>query len=595
MNPYQDLPPESYWRTGVQIPAQSFSEYPNLWHAKFPISNQTKMITVGSCFAQHISKWIKNNGFSWVDSEPGDPVVSLQEREENGYGVFSFRTGNIYTPALLKQWVFQALQLEKEFDEVFVYEGRYFDAFRPLIPAKGFAHPAEIVAARQGTLACIRKALQESDLFIFTLGLTEGWKNKQGYVYPLCPGTVKGAFNPDEHEFINYRYEQIVDDLMSTIDAIKKVNPRMRFLLTVSPVPLTATAESSHVLSATTYSKSILRAAAGYLAKTRSDVDYFPSYELIAQFPTQGKYYESNLRSVKKAGVDFVMRHFERGIGINKEPLVPVQVNDAQALTKIKKAPDSVQEYCEDILLEDWNQSTVALASNSATNVFLVGDSHLDATAGALTQCGIANMGGMIMRGHIWASGAFEFDEEEIFVPLDGPMARKKWLQTFTVFEQSQAKSKYLITNIGLHTNVNVPRLYQWAQENQLTTVNPEDVTKFFQLINQKNLRLMQTFMARGLKCIVVSDPPTQSLDPAFGRFIPWVELYERIALQIYASMGCEVLSIREAYPQGIPENYYSEQMLGSSRDWVHGSTHYYEAVGGLLSQKLTGLMAREA
>ena len=593
MNPYQDLPPESYWRTGVQIPAQNDSEFPNLWRSKFPIDSATNIITVGSCFAQHISKWIKSNGFSWVDSEPSDAAIPLKEQEENGYGVFSFRTGNIYTPALLKQWVFQALQLEKEVDEVFVKEDRYFDAFRPLIPVKGFTHPAEIRAARQGTLACIRKALQESDLFIFTLGLTEGWKNKQGYVYPLCPGTVKGEFSPDEHEFVNYSYDQIVDDLNSTMDAIIKVNPRMRFLLTVSPVPLTATAEVEHILGATTYSKSVLRAAAGYLAKTRSDVDYFPSYELIAQFPTHGKYFENNLRSVKKEGVDFVMRHFERGIGINKVPLASVQVNDAQALPK--KVADSVEEYCEDILLEDWNQSTVALASNSTTKVFLVGDSHLDATAGALTQCGITNMGGMIMRGHTWANNGFELDEEEIFVPLDGAMARKKWLQTFTVLDQSQARLKYLITNIGLHTNVNVIRLYKWAEENQLTSVSPDDVAKFFHLINHKNLQLMQSFIARGLKCIVITDPPTQSLNPAFAPLIAWVELYERVALQIYASMGCEVLSVREAYPQGIPQDYYSEQMLGSARDWVHGSSQYYQAVGGLLSQKLASLMAQKA
>jgi hypothetical protein len=593
MNPYQNLPPESYWRTGVQIPAQEANGFPNLWRSKFPINSETKIITVGSCFAQHISKWIKGNGFSWVDSEPGDAAIALKDREQNGYGVFSFRTGNIYTPALLKQWVFQALQLEKEVDEVFVDEGRYFDAFRPLIPVKGFAHRTEILAARQGTLACIRKALQDSDLFIFTLGLTEGWKNKQGYVYPLCPGTVKGEFKPEEHQFVNYGYEQILEDLISTMDAIIKVNPAMRFLFTVSPVPLTASAEAEHVLGATTYSKSVLRAAAGYLAKTRSDVDYFPSYELIAQFPTYGKYYESNLRSVKKEGVDFVMRHFERGIGIDKEPLASSQIRSTPI--QKKKMADSVEEFCEDILLEEWNQSTVALANHHATQVFLVGDSHLDATAGALTQCGVANMGGMIMRGHTWASNGFELDAEEIFVPLDGAMARKKWLQTFTVLDQSEAKTKYLITNIGLHTNVNIPRLYRWAEENHLSEVNPEHVAQFFHLINSKNLELIKSFIAQGIKCIVVTDPPTQSLNSGFAPLLAWVELYERVALQIYTSLGCEVLNIREHYPQGIPENFYSNQMLGSERDWVHGSAHYYQAVGELLSQKLAILMAQEA
>jgi hypothetical protein len=594
MNPYQDLPPEGYWRTGVQIPAHEGHGFPNLWRSKFPIDSSTKIITVGSCFAQHISKWIKGNGFSWVDSEPGDAALSLKEREENGYGVFSFRTGNIYTPALLKQWVFQALQLEKEVDEVFEHEKHYFDAFRPLIPVTGFTDPADILAARQVTLACIREALQESDLFIFTLGLTEGWKNKQGYVYPLCPGTVKGEFKSAEHRFVNYSYQQILDDLNSTMDAIVKVNPRMRFLLTVSPVPLTATAEKQHILAATTYSKSVLRAAAGFLAQTRQDVDYFPSYELIAQFPTHGKFYESNLRSVKKEGVDFVMAHFERGIGIDKNSIPAIDFKqDQKALAK--KIAKSVDEYCEDILLEEWNQSANDVANDNTINVFLVGDSHLDATAGALTQCGVANRGGMIMRSHTWAGSGFAFDDEEYFVPLDGSMARKKWLQTVSVLNHSNAATKYLITNIGLHTNVNVPRLYKWAEENQLSTVNPEDVVTFFRLINQNNLKLMQSFIARGIQCIVVSDPPTQSINAGFAPLIAWVALYEPVALQVYQELGCAVVNVRDAYPEGIPAAFYSQQMLGDVRDWVHGSPDYYFALGQLLSQKISQLSAAKA
>jgi len=594
MNPYQDLPPESYWRTGVQIPAHDGHGFPNLWRSKFPIDSATKIITVGSCFAQHISKWIKGNGFSWVDSEPGDAAIPMQDQEADGYGIFSFRTGNIYTPALLKQWIFQALRLEKEVDEFFVSEGRYFDALRPLIPVNGYDLPAEVQAARQNTLDCIRKAIHESDLFIFTLGLTEGWKNKQGYVYPLCPGTVKGEFKSAEHQFVNYSYQQILDDLNGAMDAIIKVNPRMRFLLTVSPVPLTATAEKQHILGATTYSKSVLRAVAGFLAHTRQDVDYFPSYELIAQFPTHGKFYESNLRSVKKEGVDFVMAHFERGIGIYKNAIPSPESKYSKKKISTKTA-SSVEEYCEDILLEEWNQSTNDVANGNTVNVFLVGDSHLDATSGALTQCGVSNRGGMIMRSHTWAGGGFAFDDEEFFVPLDGSMARKKWLQTVSALNHSKAGTKYLITNIGLHTNVNVPRLYKWAEENQLSTVNPEDVTTFFRLINQNNLKLMQAFMARGLQCIVVSDPPTQSINAGFAPLIAWVALYEQVALQIYRELGCEVVNVREAYPQGIPAAFYSQQMLGDVRDWVHGSPDYYFALGQLLTQKISQLNNRGA
>src|SRR3546814_18373073 len=55
---------------------------------------------------------------------------------------------------------------------------------------------------------------------------------------------------------------------------LKAINPRVKVVLTVSPVPLIATYEPAHVLCATTYSKSVLRVAATMLARGRAWVAY---------------------------------------------------------------------------------------------------------------------------------------------------------------------------------------------------------------------------------------------------------------------------------------------------------------------------------
>jgi|SRR5665213_1678564 len=96
------------------------------------------------------------------------------------------------------------------------------------------------------------------------------------------------AFDPSRHEFHNYRYGEIRDGLEETIELIRSVNPAIRFVLTVSPVPLIATASGQHVLVATVQSKSTLRAVAGDLAADRSEIDYFPSYEIVSSFPFRG-------------------------------------------------------------------------------------------------------------------------------------------------------------------------------------------------------------------------------------------------------------------------------------------------------------------
>jgi hypothetical protein len=93
---------------------------------------------------------------------------------------------------------------------------------------------------------------------------------------------------------------------------MRKINSGINILLTVSPVPLTATATNDHVLTATSQSKSILRAVAGEAKGSSPRIDYFPSYEIITHPAFRGMFYAPNQRSVVPMGVNFVMEHFFR-------------------------------------------------------------------------------------------------------------------------------------------------------------------------------------------------------------------------------------------------------------------------------------------
>jgi hypothetical protein len=55
-----------------------------------------------------------------------------------------------------------------------------------------------------------------------------------------------------------------------------------------------------------------LRAVAGQLADTYEDVDYFPSYELVASPWSRGFFFEDGLREVNSGGVSAVMRVFSQ-------------------------------------------------------------------------------------------------------------------------------------------------------------------------------------------------------------------------------------------------------------------------------------------
>lgn len=347
-NPYENFPKRAFWRTAIADinPLQ----IQNIWRPKYTIGKNQKISTAGSCFAQHISKALIMRGFTWLDGETAPKGLSDDSRIQYNYGVFSFRTGNIYTTSLLKQWLQWALKSEPVPDEVWQNDGLYYDPFRPAIEPNGFLSIDELMASRENTLSAIKNVLAQSDIFIFTLGLTEAWVNKiHGYVYPMCPGSIAGAFDRNSHKFVNYCYQQIYFDLRESFNLIKEINPEIKFLLTVSPVPLTATASNKHVLVATTYSKSTLRAVAGDLTQRRLDVDYFPSYELVASYPFRGMFYMENLRNVSADGVSFVMNTFFNSLG-NKRLLSNITMNDA-ALKNESNISNNNDVVCEEELL----------------------------------------------------------------------------------------------------------------------------------------------------------------------------------------------------------------------------------------------------
>ena len=309
MHPYQDIDERYFWSTAVA--KRSMFDISQLWDPKFNIDKNASVVTFGSCFAQHIGRALASRGFNWTVTEPAPDGLGSENAKKFNYGIFSARTGNIYTVSLLKQWVGWASGGTKVPSEVWEEDARFYDPFRPNIEPDGFASEAELVRSRDAAISAFRRALVEADLFVFTLGLTESWFNKEhGYEYPMCPGTVAGDFDASRHEFTNQTFSFIQQTLIETLAQIRALNPRIRFLLTVSPVPLTATMSGTHVLVATMESKSVLRAVAGDLKRQLDFVDYFPSYEIVNATPFRGTFFEPNQRSVNKAGVEHVMNCF---------------------------------------------------------------------------------------------------------------------------------------------------------------------------------------------------------------------------------------------------------------------------------------------
>ena len=189
------------------------------------------------------------------------------------------------------------------------------------------------------------------DIFVFTLGLTEAWINSlDGSVYPVAPGIITANTDLKQYRFINFDYDSVVADLMAFVDRFRGVNPAGKIILTVSPVPLIATAENRHVLCSTTLSKSVLRAAADKISSAYSFVEYLPSYEIIAGNFNRGTYFAGDLRTVTRDGVKHVMKVFFENC-TESEKVMDESVNES-VNEMIKDEMDAIAEVlCDEELI----------------------------------------------------------------------------------------------------------------------------------------------------------------------------------------------------------------------------------------------------
>lgn len=307
-HPYRHQPQKAFWRQAVQ--ERHCLEIRDWYTRKWPIG-ELAIATAGSCFAQHIGRRLRAGGFHYLDAEPAPGFLPPQRHLDFGYGMYSARYGNVYTTRQLLQLLQRALGEFTPAEGAWRAGAGWVDPFRPTIEPEPAGSVEELDTLRRAHLQAVAGLFEQADLFVFTLGLTEVWLSRRdGAAYPLCPGTQGGEFDPAAHVFANLGYEEVVADLEAFIARARAIRPQLKFLLTVSPVPLAATAGPDHVISATSYSKSVLRAAAGHLAARHDFVDYFPSYEIVSSTPMRGAFFNPDLRTVVEAGVEHVMAQF---------------------------------------------------------------------------------------------------------------------------------------------------------------------------------------------------------------------------------------------------------------------------------------------
>jgi len=565
LTPYSNKNDQSFWKTGfadVELGKDLFESL----HSKVLSKDNPRISSLGSCFAQHVGKWLQDSGYIFNQSEIEKNLVS------------SFAFGNIYTPRCLLQWLEIAMtgrDLDAQYS-VYESDGKFYDLLRPTFNEAGFDSQEQLTQSRLDSCQEMLEILKKTDVLVFTLGLTEAWKDSEDVFYPSCPGVVAGKYDAGKHSFHNFTHEEIKQDVLSVKEKITAINPDIQLMLTVSPVPLTATATDKHVVVASQYSKSVLRSVAGSLEGEFDDVFYFPSYELITA-PQRGDFrFLDNMRTVTHDAVKYVMSHFRLMLEKGADSATSTQQNAGQT------ADD--ETVCEEEMLEavrklDSSQPDEEL--ESPQKLVLIGDSHLGKLSTALTTKGVGHAGGMIMNGSGFTKRKFAMCEEEYFVPLESADSRRIWSNALKHLKANDGQST-IVTNIGMQTHLTAARFLGWMKENRPTKLNSltaQDIADFLQADQGMQLTLISNLVRAGNQVVMISDPPFSKHFEESKNISSIVFAYFATMEQILKTIGVTFINAALAFEQDWlnPDDYKSNVVFkDGSHDWYHGNEGYY-------------------
>jgi hypothetical protein len=310
-NPYSSLPDHRFWRKAVtSLPPYAIDP---LVTTPFKIARHDRVATAGSCFAQEIAHRLQSSGYTYYLAERPPAQMSAAEAERRNYAMYSCRYGNLYTTAQFLQLIERAYGRFKPQLDFWTRpeDGRIVDPFRPRIEPDGYETIEHMRADREKHLAAVREMLETMDVFIFTFGHTETWRHKaDGAILQLAPGVAGGEWDENVYEFYNMTVSEVVRDFLAAVDRIREVNPRVRIILSVSPVGIIATYEDRHVIVSNMAVKSILRAAADEVVRARPNIAYLPSYDLVNVSPNAARFYRDDTRRINPHGIDRTMKMF---------------------------------------------------------------------------------------------------------------------------------------------------------------------------------------------------------------------------------------------------------------------------------------------
>lgn len=248
----------------------------------FKIDYNSKIVLFGSCFAENMAT--KFDFFKF-------------ENSCNPFGI-------LFHPLAIEKLIDFAVS-EKQFNEedVFFHNERWhsFDAHSDLSNSS----KATLITDLNRIVELLKRELQEASHIIITYGTSWVYRNiATNNIVANCHKVPQQAFRK---EILSV--DTIQKSMHNTIDLIQKINPKVNFIFTVSPVRhlkdgfVENQQSKAHLISA------IHQILQTEISKLKSAI-YFPSYEIMMDELRDYRFYAEDMIHPNQVAVDYIWQRF---------------------------------------------------------------------------------------------------------------------------------------------------------------------------------------------------------------------------------------------------------------------------------------------
>jgi hypothetical protein len=245
----------------------------------FPISPTSKVVSLGSCFAQTIGK----------------------KMQEAKFDVLVNPFGTLFHPLNLADLLNQALEQRPMDPTGVVAREGLFVHYEAHSDVKG-ATRDELEENYTRQLVLLHHSLKQASHLVLTLGTAWIYQHKELGRVANCHKQPAALFEKKLSSLV-----ELESEFGATLQAIHQQYPTLQIILTLSPVRHTKDGISENQLS-----KSLLRVLCAQLKQHMDAVTYFPAYEIMVDELRDYRFYKSDLVHPSEEAENYIWEKWQR-------------------------------------------------------------------------------------------------------------------------------------------------------------------------------------------------------------------------------------------------------------------------------------------